>query len=102
MADSYRSKMVNVKEFMKRAKLTPEAYKIQKIQYYKYKKSWETIMKIVNGMRRTFEAKEAKAKVTYKITDREKDSIGTTIEKYQNYKASGDEQKDKVAGKNLL
>ena len=94
--------MVNVQEFMKRARLTAEGLKKQKTQYYKYKKSWETIMKIVNGMRRSFEAKEAKAKTTYKITDREKDSIGQTIEKYQNYKASGDEQKDKTAGKNLL
>ena len=58
-------------------------------------------MTIVDGMRKTQEAKES-VKTEYKISDQEKDSIGKQIEKYQNYKSTGDVEADKKAGANLL
>jgi len=58
-------------------------------------------MKIVDGMRTTQESKEA-VKPEYKIPAEERESIGKTIEKYQNYNATGDEEQDKIAGVNLL
>lgn len=69
--------------------------------YYKNKLRLESVMKIVDGMRTTQEAKEA-TKTEYKISAEERESLGKTIEKYQNYNATGDEEQDKIAGLNLL
>jgi hypothetical protein len=61
----------------------------------------EKVMTIVDDLRDSQEAKEA-VKVVYKISDQEKESLGKQIEKYQNYKATGDAEADKIAGDNLL
>jgi len=101
LADGFHTKMVNIKSFMSRARLTQEGLKAQKTEYYRAKISWETVMRIVTAMRKAMETKEA-FKTNYKIADAEKDLIGKQVEKYQNYKATGDAVKDKVAGNNLL
>jgi hypothetical protein len=95
--------MINTQNMMTRnvETMTEEENASSKESYYKNKLKYESVMKIVDGMRTTIETKEA-AKPEYKISDEEKESIGKTIEKYQNYNATGDEEQDKVAGKNLL
>lgn len=52
-------------------------------------------------MKYQMEAKEAK-KDTYKLTETEKESIGKLIEKYQAQFSTAEEEKDRIAGSNLL
>lgn len=103
VAEKYKKNMINTQNMMTRnvETMTEEENASSKESYYKNKLKYESVMKIVDGMRTTIETKEA-AKPEYKISDEEKESIGKTIEKYQNYNATGDEEQDKVAGKNLL
>lgn len=102
LAQTYKTRMINIQNFIQRARMTADALKEQKRRYFKFRLMWENIMKIVKGMRTTVEAKES-VKKEYKITEIEKESIGKTITKYKNYKSgSGDEKKDKTAGDLLL
>jgi hypothetical protein len=101
LASTYKTRMINIQNFMQRARITAAAMKEQKTRYFKFRIMYENIMKIVDSMRVTIEAKEA-TKTAYKITETEKESIGKTIQKYQNYKETDDAEKDKKAGLLLL
>lgn len=59
LAQTYKTRMINIQNFMTRARLTMEALKEQKRRYYKFKIMFENIMKIVTSMRISIEAKES-------------------------------------------
>jgi hypothetical protein len=68
LASTYKTRMINIQNFIQRARMTAQALKEQKARYYKFKIMYTNIMKIVNGMRAAIEAKEAKLE-QYKISE---------------------------------
>lgn len=83
--------MIQFKTYIERAKKNKAPIKTisdQKNLYYKEKNKFETVMKIVNSIRVTIDAKES-SKPIYKIGEKEKQNIDTLVKKYQNYKTDG-------------
>jgi ribonuclease HII len=74
--------MYSQESLLSNNKLTTEKRTEAKTLFYKLKLKYESIMKIVDGMKKEIEAREAK-KDSFKLTETEKESIGKLIEKYQ-------------------
>lgn len=80
-------------------------YDTAKKAYYKAKAVYEQAKKLISNTGKSTQKAEAevdKARFSRDLDDDEKEEIKEKIAKYLNYKASGDEKKDKKAGLMLL